>query len=109
MFSRSWRGGTCRREWQPSPPRPEGRAGKTVQRPFFRARRFHKVVDLWSGRWDLNPRQLAWEARTLPLSYARSLRCAALGSLFIQERRIRVQSEFPAKASSGCALDARLI
>lgn len=26
----------------------------------------------WSGRWDLNPRQLAWEARTLPLSYARS-------------------------------------
>jgi hypothetical protein len=27
---------------------------------------------LWSGRWDLNPRQLAWEARTLPLSYARS-------------------------------------
>src|SRR4026207_2572352 len=29
---------------------------------------------VWSGRWDLNPRQLAWEARTLPLSYARSLR-----------------------------------
>ena len=28
---------------------------------------------IWSGRWDLNPRQLAWEARTLPLSYARSL------------------------------------
>jgi hypothetical protein len=28
---------------------------------------------VWSGRWDLNPRQLAWEARTLPLSYARSL------------------------------------
>ncbi len=27
---------------------------------------------IWSGRWDLNPRQLAWEARTLPLSYARS-------------------------------------
>ena len=26
----------------------------------------------WSGRGDLNPRQLAWEARTLPLSYARS-------------------------------------
>ena len=31
----------------------------------------------WSGRWDLNPRQLAWEARTLPLSYARSLRYVA--------------------------------
>jgi hypothetical protein len=30
--------------------------------------------EVWSGRWDLNPRQLAWEARTLPLSYARSLR-----------------------------------
>ena len=28
----------------------------------------------WSGRRDSNPRQLAWEARTLPLSYARSLR-----------------------------------
>ena len=28
----------------------------------------------WSGRWDLNPRQLAWEARTLPLSYARPVR-----------------------------------
>src|SRR5919106_6560238 len=33
-----------------------------------------KRSDEWSGRWDLNPRQLAWEARTLPLSYARS-RC----------------------------------
>ena len=32
---------------------------------------------IWSGRWDLNPRQLAWEARTLPLSYARSLRFVA--------------------------------
>ncbi len=28
-------------------------------------------IGSWSGRWDLNPRQLAWEARTLPLSYAR--------------------------------------
>ncbi len=32
------------------------------------------MVFFWSGRWDLNPRQLAWEARTLPLSYARPLR-----------------------------------
>jgi hypothetical protein len=31
-------------------------------------------LEFWSGRWDLNPRQLAWEARTLPLSYARPLR-----------------------------------
>ncbi len=27
----------------------------------------------WSGRWDSNPRRLAWEASTLPLSYARSI------------------------------------
>src|SRR5215213_6509919 len=26
---------------------------------------------LWSGRWELNPRQPAWKAGTLPLSYAR--------------------------------------
>ena len=26
---------------------------------------------LWSGRRDLNPRQPAWEAGTLPLSYSR--------------------------------------
>ena len=37
---------------------------------------------VWSGRWDLNPRQLAWEARTLPLSYARSLRYAVLASVY---------------------------
>ena len=29
-------------------------------------------LEKWSGRWDLNPRHLAWEASTLPLSYARS-------------------------------------
>ena len=28
----------------------------------------------WSGRWDLNPRQPAWKAGTLPLSYARLFR-----------------------------------
>ena len=33
---------------------------------------------VWSGRWDLNPRQLAWEARTLPLSYARSFKPAGI-------------------------------
>ena len=40
-----------------------------------------------SGQRDLNPRPRAWEARTLPLSYARSL------SLFkgtIQNRRINL-------------------
>src|SRR5262249_33439605 len=26
---------------------------------------------IWSGRWELNPRQPAWKAGTLPLSYAR--------------------------------------
>lgn len=25
----------------------------------------------WSGRWDLNPRHLAWKASALPLSYVR--------------------------------------
>ncbi len=34
----------------------------------------NKLASVWSGRWDLNPRQLAWEARTLPLSYARPSR-----------------------------------
>ena len=35
----------------------------------------------WSGRWDLNPRQPAWKAGTLPLSYARpSLECTVLSS-----------------------------
>ena len=29
----------------------------------------------WSGRWDSNPRRSAWEADTLPLSYAR-FQCA---------------------------------
>src|SRR5439155_19571105 len=35
-----------------------------------RTRRIKRSL-VWSGRRDLNPRQLAWEARTLPLSYAR--------------------------------------
>ena len=33
-----------------------------------------QVFHLWSGRRDSNPRRLAWEASTLPLSYARSVR-----------------------------------
>ena len=37
---------------------------------------------IWSGRWDLNPRQPAWKAGTLPLSYAR------LRLLFNLERRV---------------------
>ncbi len=32
---------------------------------------------IWSGRWDLNPRQPAWKAGTLPLSYARPSLCQA--------------------------------
>jgi hypothetical protein len=27
---------------------------------------------IWSGQWDSNPQHPAWEAGTLPLSYARS-------------------------------------
>ena len=38
----------------------------------------------WSGRWDSNPRRLAWEASTLPLSYTRSWR---LRRLLIYYRR----------------------
>src|SRR5262245_40508878 len=30
------------------------------------------VNEIQSGRWDLNPRRLAWKARALPLSYART-------------------------------------
>ena len=29
------------------------------------------LLDLWSGQRDLNPQPTAWEAGTLPLSYAR--------------------------------------
>ena len=32
------------------------------------------ISNEWSGRWDSNPRRLAWEASTLPLSYTRSRR-----------------------------------
>ena len=33
----------------------------------------YREVTRWSGRWDSNPRLFAWEANTLPLSYARSM------------------------------------
>lgn len=36
----------------------------------LKSRRYARSV-VWSGRWDLNPRQPAWKAGTLPLSYAR--------------------------------------
>src|SRR5437867_7286718 len=38
----------------------------------------------WSGQWDSNPRLSAWEADTLPLSYARS--ASASGSILAQGR-----------------------
>ena len=50
--------------------------GDNQERLRLKSRRYTRRV-VWSGRWDLNPRQLAWEARTLPLSYARSLRSVA--------------------------------
>lgn len=31
----------------------------------------HKRLKYWSGQRDLNPQRSAWEADTLPLSYAR--------------------------------------
>ena len=45
--------------------------GDNQERLRLKSRGYTRSVG-WSGRWDLNPRQLAWEARTLPLSYARS-------------------------------------
>src|SRR6476646_3337829 len=45
--------------------------GDNEARLRLMSRRYARSA-VWSGRWDLNPRQLAWEARTLPLSYARS-------------------------------------
>jgi hypothetical protein len=47
--------------------------GDNEERLRLVSRRYARSA-VWSGRWDLNPRQLAWEARTLPLSYARSFR-----------------------------------
>ena len=32
---------------------------------------FLKLLFVWSGRWDSNPRHPAWEAGILPLNYAR--------------------------------------
>jgi hypothetical protein len=43
---------------------------------------------LWSGRWESNPRHLAWEASVLPLNYARNLP-------FIARRSTRVQRSSP--------------
>lgn len=45
-----------------------------------------RASSVWSGRRDLNPRQLAWEARTLPLSYARAGLNPTLGMSPSQER-----------------------
>ena len=45
-------------------PRPQGYKGA--------GRRSGQVRLKWSGRWDSNPRLFAWEANTLPLSYART-------------------------------------
>ncbi len=39
---------------------------------------------LWSGRRDLNPRRLAWEASALPLSYSRLRRYYNNNILFSQ-------------------------
>jgi hypothetical protein len=50
----------------------QGVSGGDNQESLRLKGRRHTRSVVWSGRWDLNPRQLAWEARTLPLSYARS-------------------------------------
>jgi hypothetical protein len=44
-----------------------------------------RLVKNLSGRWDSNPRQPAWEAGTLPLSYTRSvILILALSWLFVK-------------------------
>ena len=57
--------------------RPCGRARVGFKSHLSRTRVFleqnlsYYVVSNISGRWDLNPRQLRWQRRALPLSYAR--------------------------------------
>ena len=53
---------------------PHERGAPLSKTPLVGSNPQERCAVFWSGRWDLNPRQLAWEARTLPLSYARSLR-----------------------------------
>ena len=55
-----------------SPSKPHCRGFNREDGVTLRLSLILEVGENWSGRWDLNPRQLAWEARTLPLSYARS-------------------------------------
>ena len=55
---------------------PHERGSPLSQSPLSRVQiqRFHTCCHSrlhWSGRWELNPRQPAWKAGTLPLSYAR--------------------------------------
>ncbi len=78
-FANSHRGGQPPRalptkgDISPSKPLVVGSNTSVVQQSTGYFQRNCNGLKNWSGRWDLNPRQLAWEARTLPLSYARSL------------------------------------
>ena len=55
-------------------------AGTATGRAVLGWRDCHEDIrEIWSGRWDSNPRHSAWEADALPLSYARV-------ALFIGER-----------------------
>ena len=55
-----------------------------------------EISNEWSGRWDSNPRRLAWEASTLPLSYARSQRQTQYSLYYIRPRNGKTAG------SSGC-------
>ena len=44
---------------------------RTVIQKSVYVKKTHKRLKYWSGQRDLNPQRSAWEADTLPLSYAR--------------------------------------
>ena len=47
---------------------------------------FAFLLDLWSGRRDLNSRLRPWQGRTLPLSYSRLRKIDSTDSQFVVKR-----------------------
>jgi hypothetical protein len=68
-----------------------------------------RLTSCWSGRWDLNPRQPAWKAGTLPLSYARpslSAECPVLSPkpyFSFAQRSALITQKLPASSFGGQA------
>src|SRR5579864_6921834 len=61
-----WRFGVCRHA--------AVEASGTEENAAISRREVRFVGDVWSGRWESNPRHTAWEAVVLPLNYARNQR-----------------------------------